>query len=341
MKSPLSTSSSEDRAPWFKRLRAVWLALALLLAVEFGLARQDWVWTWVPASNSGIVEAMESQVIATAPPPQVLLMGSSRIRDGVAPRQLEQALGLPEGSALNLGLTRGMPYDAALLYKRNRERFKGARLLVLGVEDWNFNAALSPNERYRRFATLSERVGVYNGDWTRSLVAGWVWRTYDAQGPLRRLLKSAARGRQTQLPLAEDGRIKWRAKEKQTGPEVVDVSLDVKRAYRHYTRRQGLEDQLRALVAMAREDGVEVLLVQVPLRDAYLARAQEDYPEGLQLYRDALASFEGVSQEIWWESSALGIRQDWYYDYGHLTPPGAKVFTQALAQRARPMLQGR
>jgi hypothetical protein len=339
MKSPLSTSSSEDRVPWYLRLRAVWLALAILLAVEFGLARQDWVWSWVPASNSGVVDAMESQVIAQAPAPQVLLMGSSRIRDGVAPRLLEQELGLPEGSALNLGLTRGTPYDAALLYRRNRDRFRGADLLVVGVEDWSFNAALSPNERYRRFASLPQRVGVYDEDWTRSLVAGWFWRTYDAQGPLRRLLKSAVKGRKSKLPLAEDGRVKWRAKEKEVGPAQVDVSLDLKRFYRGYTRRQGLEDQLRDLVAMAREDDTQVILVQVPLRDAYLEQARQEYPEGLALYREALASFEGVPQEIWWGSSALGIQQDWFYDYGHLTPPGAAVFTAALAERVRPMLK--
>jgi hypothetical protein len=331
MKSPSSTSNS-------KLPRGALLALLLLLAVELGLARQERLWSWVPASNSGVVDAIERQVITPAQAPQVLLMGSSRVRDGVAPRQLEAALHLPEGAVLNLGLTRGTPWDAALLYRRNRDKLKQARLLVVGVEDWSFNAAVSPNERYRRFASLSDRVGVYNPDWTRSLVVGWIWRTYDAQGPLRNLLTSALKGRPKDLPIAPDGRVQWRKKESDTGPKDLDLSLDVERAFRKFEVTDGLNDQLRDLIALAREDGLTVVLVQVPLRDAYIDLAAQKYPDALARYRDNLRHFSDTPQLIYERASDLGISPEWYYDYGHLTAPGARVFTDRLAADLRPLL---
>ena len=74
------------------------LAVALLLAVEFGLARRDWIWGWWPRSESGVIDAIETQVIAQSDAPSVLFLGSSRVRDAVSPREVEKQLGLKRGA---------------------------------------------------------------------------------------------------------------------------------------------------------------------------------------------------------------------------------------------------
>jgi hypothetical protein len=317
------------------------LATLLLLGVELGLARQDWVWTWVPGSNSGIIEAMEARVIAPSEPPTVLLMGSSRVRDAVAPRQLEQALGLPRGGVMNLGVTRGTPYDARLLYERNRAKLSKAKVLVVGVEDWSFNASVSPNERFRRFASLDERASTFDKDWTLSLLAGYVWRTYDAQGPLRRLLKSALTGREATLPISDDGRVVWRKEELEEGPAQYDVTPDVTRSLEDYATTEGLKAPLVELIALARADGLDVVVVQMPLRDAYVEQAQRRYPDALRQYAEVLGSLgPGVAVWRYDRASSLGIQERWFYDYGHMTTRGAEVMTRALGERLKAQLAG-
>ena len=107
-------------------------------------------------------------------------------------------------------MTNGSAFDALTIYRRNRSTLSHAKILVVGIEDRTFNAGWAPNDRDRRYMTLRERIGPYDRDHTLSLVAGWVWRTYDARGPLQGAIKSMIKGQKKTLPITEDGRVKWR-----------------------------------------------------------------------------------------------------------------------------------
>ncbi|MCA9537262.1 MAG: hypothetical protein KC620_00155, partial [Myxococcales bacterium] len=147
-----------------RRFAAPLLCLSLLAAFEIGVARDERIWSAAPRTASGVFAVLEAQVIEPAEAPQVVLLGSSRVRDAVPPRALEAALGLPRGAVLNLGLTSGTPLDALTLYRRHRDKLGRARVLLLGVEDWYLNGAMPPTDRERRFATWAERVGDYVGE---------------------------------------------------------------------------------------------------------------------------------------------------------------------------------
>ena len=311
------------------------VCVAVLLVVEFGLARQDWTWGWIAQSPSGIFDAIETQLIEPAEGLQVVVMGSSRIQDGVSPRGLEKELGLPEGSAISLAMTSGRPFDALMLYERHREKFSKARVLVMEVAEFQFNGGFSPSERERRFATLDQRLSLYDPQNTRSMLAGWVWRTYDAQGPLRRLIKSAVKKPVTKLALTEDGRINWRNKTLEEGPETIDAAPSVHKMYHRFYMSQARLENLHKLVELAREDGLDVMLVQMPVRDSFVDIVEKKHADDYAAFVAATDKVPGVRLHRWVRGSELGLKPTDYYDYGHVTNRGSRAITTALGQKIK------
>jgi hypothetical protein len=320
-----SSASRRARVP-----RAALLTLVLLLAVEVGVARQEWVWDHVLASPSGIISALENQVISGASP-QVVVMGSSRVRDGVAPRQMERELGLPKGATLNLAVTNGSTFDALTIYRRNRDVLGKAKVLVVGIEDRTFNAGWAPHDRDRRYMTLDERLGAYDAEHTLSLLAGWVWRTYDARGPFQAAIKSVIKGRKASLPIAEDGRVKWRDDEVEVGPAELPDPKAYERFYRRWEPTDGRKRFLEELTALAAEDGVKVLVIKLPWRRQHLDLIREHHPEKFAEYRRRAQSIHGAEVVLWDDPASVGLRDDQFYDYGHPTTRGAVVVTTAVA----------
>ncbi len=314
------------------RPRGLLVALGVLAAVEC-FVRTELPWAWETATPSGVVDGIEQKIIAKSPDPTVLILGSSRARDGILPRQLEQALHLPPGAALNLGITGGTPFDALTLYRRNRAKLRRAKLLVFAVEDWHMNARFPPGTLDRRFATLEERWHTFDGESTVSLVAGWVWRTYDAQEPLRNFAVSLIRGRR-QLRVTDDLRISWRDKDLEQGPAHVAPERWLQRFYGDFELGRGRFDQLNQLLQLATSDGLQVLVVRLPWRDAYVNAVQARYASAFaqttQLTRTLPAKLV-----LFERCSSLGIADQDYYDYGHLALRGARLMTDVLASRIR------
>ncbi|MCB9549894.1 MAG: hypothetical protein H6706_29150 [Myxococcales bacterium] len=316
------------------RGKATRLCLALLLLVELGVARPDWLWRLVPRSGAGIVDVLETRVIARAEAPQIIVMGSSRVRDALSPRDLERALRLPTGAVLNLGLTSGTPFDAVTLYRRNRAKLRTARLLLVGLEDWYLNGAMAPTERDRRFADLSERWSDWDGELRLSLLLGYVWRTYDARDVIRETLQALARRRVRDVPLAPDGRLLWRADEPQTGPVDVDVLAELDGFFRDDRPGLGRRAQLARLIALAQADGLEVRLLRVPWRDAYLDARHTRHPAADARWRAWIDSLTppplGAER-----ASAVGLLPTDFVDYGHLAGRGATLFASLIADQLR------
>ncbi len=295
------------------------------------MARRDAIWAYVPQSNSGVIDALEQRVIGPAPEPSVVIFGSSRARDGIIPRQRE--LGLPEKSVLNLGLTAGTPFDALALYHRNRSKLAKARVMVLALEDWHFNARIGPNARERRFASLGERIGVFDVRNTLSLIVGWAWRTYDAREPAQQAVAALMGHRSREFPIADDGRIIWRSNEANAGPASSDATERADDFYHPFALSSGRMRQIRRFVSTAREDGARVMLLRVPWRDAYVDYVQQRYPSEFQATDDALRSVDADEAGLFSRASTLGIADTHFHDYGHMTPVGAERFTRSLALR--------
>lgn len=314
------------------RLRSgLGVALLLLGLVEFGMARQEWLWDFEPRSNSGIVDVLEDDVIEAAEDPRVVIMGSSRIRDAVAPRLAEDMLGLPTGSVLNLGLTGGTAFDAVKLYERNRAKLSQADVVVLAVEMGNFLADPVPSPRVRRFATFEERLA-WEGESRASLIIGYFWRTYDARGQLTALADRIIRGQSTEAPIAEDGRVVWRDPEAEN-PSEVDSGAFADLFFAGRAVGEGYLPYVESLVSYLRADGVALVLVHVPTSDEYADVVAANYPLISENFTEVLSQLEGVRAIDHKEraSHVPGLEDSHFYDYGHLTDEGAVLTTRYYA----------
>lgn len=326
-----STSSSSTLQVRGLPLQAAGIALLLLLAVELGVGRQDWIWQAVRGSDIGLLNLMDRDVIPVAPPPKVLLMGSSRIRDAVPPRYLERYLGLSEGAVLNLGVTGGTPFEALVLYRRHREKLSQAEVLVISAEDWYSNGGIRPGDADRRFATLSGRLSDYGLEESLGLLVGWVWRTYDARYAIERWMRCQFRDCEGSAYVGPDRRVIYRREGRLEGPAEVDVTPDLRRFYQNYAWSNGRLRQLARLIAAARQDGVRVMVVQFPFRDEYLSAVRKQHGQAYDDYLRALRGLDGAEVLVFESAGELGIAQRYFRDYGHLTPLGAELMAERLA----------
>jgi hypothetical protein len=310
------------------------LAFVLLLGVELWLRASEHVWASVPHSDVGIVDALEQEVIAPASAPSILVLGNSRARDAVAPRQLEKALGVPRGSVMNLALTRGTAFDAAGLLERNASAFSQVDLILFNVDLIQLDGSLEPNERVRRFADLEQRLHEFPIDRTLDLVAGWIWRTYDARDAIRRTLKAAAIGAPPGVPIAEDGRVRWRDDAMNRRSHRISMRRYARSHLRNFIVEPRAVEQLATFVEAQRALGREVVLFEVPFRDEFVTAARREHGAAWAAYIHALDEI-AADLGLWrWPSARnAGLRAAQYHDYGHLRDPGARRFTAALAGR--------
>jgi hypothetical protein len=316
---------------------ALLLALLLLLGFEVGVARSDWIWGWVPHSDVGVVDALESQVISDADQPQILFMGSSRIRDAVSPRLLEHKLGLDEGAVLNLGLTKGTPFSAEKLYERNRSVLSSASVVVFGLESWQFTRRSRVNERVNRFASLEERLRYFDGPDRLPLIVGAIWRTYDARAACHRFFKTWFVDRPPGLPITDDGRVRWRTldeAEQQLGKRSAGSSA--KLHWKRWSPSAGRFALLGRFVDRVQADGIDVWLVEVPTQNAYLRVVEDNYPEKLEHDRAQVERVANGAEVTWMGSAAdVGMRDADFFDYGHVNEIGAAQTTGKMAQIIR------
>jgi len=335
------TPDSDSRAPRLslRGLRPwglLW-AIAFVVLFDVSVARADWVWRWFPGYGGGAMYALEDEVLVKAADPVVVVFGSSRMRDALPPRSVERALGLEAGRVLNLSLDGGTPFDALVAYRRNRKLLSRAEVLVVGIDDWYVKANVQPNPQDRRFGTLRDRMECSRGRERAAAVVGSVWHTVDVRGALKERLVRIGRPPRPS-PVGPDGRVTWRGVEdpEAVGPQVADSVRMAAKFHASMDPGSGRVRQLRELLRLAREDGVEVLLIELPLRAAYRREVRTHYPETLAYYREAFGPLHdpdaGVTLRFLDDASALGLTAAHFYDYGHLTPLGAETFVPVLAR---------
>lgn len=348
-KRPSSTSNSRNRGskrtiPWV--LIGV---LAILLALEIGVFRQRWFWAAEPRSDVGIYYVLEDMVRSTKVKPKIILFGDSRMRSGVDAFLLERELGLKRGEVMNLALTAGTPWDAKLFLTRNPGLLDSARLVLYQPSDWQFNENFPPGNRVKRFATLKERTAYKKFETASELLADFFVQTIAAKdvfkGHIRRLgsyvVKTLLRKRTQAPPLIDtlSGRIHWRIKEEDVGPDTVDINLDISSFYKDFKYSERVEDDLEKVIAAAKSKGVRVVFVDIPVRDVYMSEAISKYPRFYNEYNQKIHGLSRLYDVVFLGDSntktQAGIAENYFYDYGHLTLKGELEFTLWLVKAIR------
>lgn len=228
---------------------------------------------------------------------------------------------------MNLGLTGGTPYEARMFYERHRSLLKKARVVVVGVEDWQWNDGYPRSDVERQFATMGERFEWFRERHQLGDVVGGVWRTVELQDPLARFGMSFVKGVKT-VKFEED-RVAWRAPSevRELGPTETDVASAVEHNMQNFALGTSGLRPLRILMARAREDGVRVVITQLPLRAAYVDELERRYPAVAPRMRadtEALGREFGAETRVFARGTDLGIPDDRFYDYGHFSEDGVR-----------------
>lgn len=317
--------------------KALLLTLAILLAVEWGAARRESFWYFFGGSAVNEIDYRQRQIVEPGPPPSVVLLGSSRVQLGIAPRVLESQLGVPRGSVYNLAMGAGTPFDALTAYRQGRAKLKLARWLVIGFDDFVTNANFGHNPRDQRYATLEERLHDYDPELRSSLLLGAVWRTADAQEPFRRLLPVLIGGSTRQMPERPDGRL---GLPPTISPPLRDDRDEqytgaVDKLMCNYAPGYGRLRQLQKLLDLTRADGVPTLVLVMPVNHGYLRVLRRQRPEALTHFQACLDQLPQDCLLNWMDSASVGLDYRDYYDYGHVTDQGVVKTTALLANELR------
>jgi hypothetical protein len=341
VKSPSSIFSSDTLKLHFGVPRGLLLAVGLLIAVETGISRREWLYRVYPASFVGSFLRCENELCRAAIPPQIVIMGNSCSGEGLLPRVLERELHLPEGAVLNLSVNAGSPYEARLFQRRNYEELKKVRLLILGVDDFQFNRGLQSSEVFFHFSTLWERLRAQP---TLEIVVGGVWRTFEMQRVYGNLWKAA----QTRIARIGDqvfqriGVLSAIVEDqpKSTPPRTDDIATanplsSVGTSRPAFTMATEQLECLQQFLQTAWAAQQKVLLVQLPFRDTYMKALLETRPADYENYKRSLNSLAN-GQTVFFEfGSASGLQETDFSDSWHLTAAGADKFTRVFARFLR------
>ena len=316
------------------------LALGVMLALEALVAALPASWQRDESGAVARMATVERMILAKYDRPQVVVLGSSRAVFGVAPRVLDESLKLPPLSCVNASIIGGGPELMQLFYERNREQFRGAKLVVVNVDEWHFNDHTGGANSTSTSATTPPDAPLAAATSARSL--------HEAErGRCLRLRSALALLRYTAIEelglndkpafdvFVDHNNQMWFTDGTPPHDRREQFQAVVRDYYRGFHIAPRLVDPLRKLAAMVREDGARLVLMQMPNRPKHQAEvsalAGAEYQaqvRHLELLADELSApfynFDNPAE--------CGLADGDWADGVHLTPAGAPKFTEFLAR---------
>jgi hypothetical protein len=325
MPSPSSIFSFDTLQVRWGIPRGLLAALVLLAAMDFGLSRADWPYRRYPSSYVGAFLSQEQTLHHDPIAPRIIILGNSRSKAGLLPREMERLIGLPEGAVLNLSIESGDHYDNYLFQRRNRQEMKPARLLVYGVDAYEWNANFPLSERFAHFAGLADRLRL---DPSAESLFGWFFRTEQKSA----LYHAIFRRMKARLIPASPVPAGTETSDSQDVPTAAPTSLSpvegrVSFWYKNFKLSPARDALLQQTVRTAREDGQRVVILQLPFRDEYMREVFRAHAADYDAYKQRLFSVDASQVALFEAASACGLEPSDFQDWDHLDTAGAMKFT--------------
>jgi hypothetical protein len=326
MSSPSSIFSFDTLQVRWGVPRGLLTAIFLLGVLDFGLSRADWPYRKYPDSYVGTFLAQEEVLRRDPLPPRIIILGNSRSKCGLLSQEMEHLLGLPNGAVLNLSIESGDHYDNYMFQKRNRQLMKSARLLIYAVDVYEWNANFPLSERFHHFAGLTDRL---NLEPSVPSLFGWFFRTEEKAALYQAIFRRIegwilGAPRLTSQVEAADHPGNQPKSPAPLGPVDGRVSFWYKN-FRLSPKRQAL---LQQVVGAAREDGQQVVIVQLPFRDEYMDEVFRARASDYNAYQQSIRKLDGVDIRLFETASACGLEPADFQDWDHLDTIGAEKFTR-------------
>jgi hypothetical protein len=317
-------------------VRAIIGVVLVLAAVEV-FARTDFFYELAPDSEAQEPIELVELGFSLIPDPKLIVLGNSLTRNAIASFEPTRLAAADRHFLLNLSQSGGVMSDQLWLYERYREKFQRADTLVIGIDFRSFDhenrQEIGSTSRFRRYASLTQRLLVNDRSEKISLVAGSIWKTWDGRQQLRGYINDVAHfriGRYSKPQIDELGRFAIK------GPITpTEVNRIVAYAPKNYAFARGVQfEAFTKLVRLAREDSLRIVLLEAPATDVYLDQLERNNGSEIRKLYDEIEKVAGTSiiQISPTEDDCPRI-EDCYIDYGHMNANGSKIYTRLFLER--------
>jgi hypothetical protein len=280
-------------------------------------------------SRQGEIFFMEKEVLSKFNAPEIVFLGSSRIRRAIIPAKLDEQLGKAKGSTINLGLAMARPYESLYLYERNETALKSAKLVVFNVDEWFVSSGPKmSNSLYETHGPLVERLYFPERMRTRLFLDGLL---------TMKLVPGAVFGRKNDVQ-----NLKLDANN-QVVPPPGEGKLEaygdhVAMFYDRFDINAVMLGHIEKLAEKVKANGGRFVLLQLPNRAAYQIEVEKTHRAEYDRERAALETLAAkLSVPLWAYRlpEEIGLNDDDYEDYGHMTPGGAAKTTKFIGDKIR------
>ncbi|MEX0761079.1 MAG: hypothetical protein WD208_10025 [Dehalococcoidia bacterium] len=328
-----------------RRKYALISAVILLVVVEL-VVRTSWFWELSPTSTAQEPLEVFEAALETYGQPDVVILGNSITRNAISPPTVEAGIGVTSPNIINASLSGGMMTDYLTLYIQNREAMQSASVLVVGIEPRSFDnqeSAVPENpSRFRRYASLSQRWAIEDTSEKVSLLAGALWRTWDARQQLYGYLGDLVVRRdfdRSEPGIDGLGRIAIRPSTRSIDPDGI---VNHARQEAQYRFVEGVQfHAYEMLIELARQDGLRLALITLPQSELWLREYYATLGPEAERWEAAVEEVAGVPVEtVQFPRDQCRAMDDCYIDYGHMNERGAAIYSIAFGEWLTPRVLG-
>lgn len=314
-----------------------WTALVVTLVAVEVLVRIPSFWTMLPNSSTGTPAAVVTEALQGSGAPQVVVMGSSRLKAGARPAVVAETLNLPANQVVNLSFAMGAPIDFVAIYREHRSTLRKAPIIIVGVDSWQFGwwtYTEGPlRNRFRQHAPLSWRVAAPGWRVKVDLIAGWLWRTWDARGVLNGYLHYF-----TDALISQQGLNEYEPNASGSDEQAATIPSEqeaIERPslfdFKYYSFNEAQLWALVDLIALATDDGVSVFLVEAPQSPVSIKQIETEFSAQDSLWRQIVETTTGLPiEQVPFDDRRCSNWKDCFLDSGHLNAAGAVAYSEAL-----------
>jgi hypothetical protein len=344
---------------------ALLLALVLVVGAEALVRTLPMTFLFVYNSRLGLAQFMSREVLPQFKAPRIVLLGTSRGADAVMPTRLDEKLGLPEHSTVNLSMIASHSSDWLALYQANRAKLSKTKVLFCLVDEWIFSSGFVNDEHYCLTAPWSERWSYTQGTVVPEVANETAEHKRVREADYREHLRTrrdcllldglfAMRLKLGQLPMAIGRALDWgkmRRPKYNLDTQMVRSNVGknmrnpvndvahyrerIELTYKHFDIHPAYVRCIAELARLAKEDGVKFVLLSLPNRGRYQDEVERLQPEAFALYAKTLsdlAAREHVQLIFKKYPKEIGLTDTDYEDYGHMLTSGSVGCTDWLAQ---------
>ena len=159
--------------------------VVLILATMEVFVRDNLFYKLLPNSHAQAPIEIFDVGLELVNSPEVIVLGNSLVTSAISVFEMTNLAAADNHYLLNLGLSAGKMTDYLWLYQLYRDDFKNADTLVIGINFRSFddNVSREPKNpsRFRRYASLTQRLSINDRSDRISLLLGSIWKSWDAR----------------------------------------------------------------------------------------------------------------------------------------------------------------